>query len=149
MKLKSLSNDPQYTDAGLEEAYHIVYYIPKGYTDTTKWTSMIKQFKWNKNDENDQYIYRHPDGSIRAFESDLYLYARFVEIFTEGKTTQVDTGPLWKLRDSLLAKGDLLLSEIVGIKDTVSICKDILTKIKAIESRKIIEILKEEITQNS
>ena len=29
MKLKSLSNDPQYTDAGLEEAYHIVYYIPK------------------------------------------------------------------------------------------------------------------------
>ena len=48
MKLKSLSNDPQYTDAGLEEAYHIVYYIPKGYTDTTKWTSMIKQFKWNE-----------------------------------------------------------------------------------------------------
>ncbi len=100
-------------------------------------------------DENDHYIYRHTDGSVRAFESDLYLYARFVEIFTKGKTTQVDTGPLWKLRESLLAKGDLLLSEIVGIKDTVSICKDILIKIKAIESRKIIEILKEEITQNT
>jgi hypothetical protein len=56
MKLKSLSNDSQYTDAGLEEAYHIVYYIPKGYTDTTKWTNMIKQFKWNRNDKNDQYI---------------------------------------------------------------------------------------------
>ena len=100
-------------------------------------------------DENGQYIYRHPDGSIRAFESDLYLYARFIEIFAERQQTKVDTGSLWKLRDSLLAKGDLLLSEIVGVKDTVSICKDILTKIKAIESRKIIEILKEEITQNT
>ena len=79
-------------------------------------------------DENDQYIYRHPDGGIRAFESDLYLYARFIEIFTEGQKTKVDTGSLWKLRDSLLAKGDLLLSEIVGIKNTMSICKETLTK---------------------
>lgn len=100
-------------------------------------------------DENDHYIYRHPDGSIRAFESDLYLYARFVEIYAESKGKNINTQPLWTLRDSLLNKGNLVLSEIIGIKDILDICKNVLTSIKATESRKIIEILKEEITQNS
>lgn len=100
-------------------------------------------------DENDHYIYRHPDGSIRAFESDLYLYARFVEIYAESKGRNINTQPLWILRDSLLNKGDLVLSGIIGIKDILDICKNVLTSIKATESRKIIEILKEEITQNS
>lgn len=42
MELKYLSDNWQYTDAGLEEAYHIVYYIPSGYRDTTNWTERIK-----------------------------------------------------------------------------------------------------------
>ncbi len=100
-------------------------------------------------DENDHYIYRHPDGSIRAFESDLYLYARFIEIYVESKGGNINTQPLWTLRESLLAKGDLVLSEIIGIKDTLDICKNVLTAIKSSESRRIIEILQKEITQNS
>ena len=52
-------------------------------------------------DQDDNYIYRHTDGSIRAFESDLYLYARFAEIHGETKGYQVDTTPLWKLRESV------------------------------------------------
>ena len=98
-------------------------------------------------DENDHYIYRHTDGSIRAFESDLYLYARFVEIRSETKGYQVDTTPLWKLRESMLAKGDLCLSEILGMQSTLETCKQILTTIKATESREILNLLKQEIAK--
>ena len=98
-------------------------------------------------DENDHYIYRHTDGSIRAFESDLYLYARFVEIRSETKGYQVDTTPLWKLRESMLAKGDLCLSEILGMQETLEVCKRILTTIKSTESRDILNILRQEIAK--
>ena len=97
-------------------------------------------------DENDQYIYRHTDGTIRAFESDLYLYARFVEIHGENKGFTVDTTPLWKLRESMLAKGDLCLSEILDMQKTLEVCKHILTSIKPTESREILDILKKEIS---
>ena len=97
-------------------------------------------------DENDQYIYRHTDGTIRAFESDLYLYARFVEIHGENKGFTVDTTPLWKLRESMLAKGDLCLSEILDMQKTLEVCKHILTSIKPTESREILGILKKEIS---
>ena len=96
-------------------------------------------------DQDDNYIYRHTDGSIRAFESDLYLYARFVEIRSETKGYQVDITPLWKLRESMLAKGDLCLSEILGMQSTLEICKQILTTIKPTESRDILNILRQEI----
>ena len=98
-------------------------------------------------DENGQYIYRHTDGSIRAFESDLYLYARFAEIHGENKGFIVDTTPLWKLRESLLAKGDLCLSEILGMQSTLEICKQILATIKPTESREILNLLKQEIAK--
>ena len=98
-------------------------------------------------DENDQYIYRHVDGSIRAFESDLYLYARFAEIFADRKGILVDTAALWKLRESMLAKGDLCLSEILGMQSTLEICKRILTTIKATESREILNLLRQEIAK--
>ena len=97
-------------------------------------------------DENDHYIYRHTDGSVRAFESDLYLYARYAEIYGDRKGAIVDTTPLWKLRDSMLAKGDLCLSEILGIQSTLEICKQILTNIKATESREILGLIRQEIT---
>ena len=98
-------------------------------------------------DQDDNYIYRHTDGSIRAFESDLYLYARFVEIRSETKGYQVDTTPLWKLRESLLAKGDLCLSEIKDMQKVLEICKQILTTIKSVESREILNLLKQEIAK--
>ena len=96
-------------------------------------------------DENDHYIYRHADGSIRAFESDLYLYARFAEIHGENKGFTVNTEPLWKLRESMLAKGDLCLSEILGMQKSLEVCKRILTTIKPTESRDILNILRQEI----
>ena len=95
-------------------------------------------------DENDHYIYRHTDGSVRAFESDLYLYARYAEIYGDRKGIVVDTTPLWKLRESMLAKGDLCLSEILGMQSTLEVCKQILTNIKATESRDILNILRQE-----
>ena len=96
-------------------------------------------------DENDHYIYRHTDGSVRAFESDLYLYARYAEIYGDRKGIVVDTTPLWKLRESILAKGDLCLSEILGMQSTLEICKQILTNIKSTESREILNLLRQEI----
>ena len=98
-------------------------------------------------DQDDNYIYRHTDGSIRAFESDLYLYARFAEIHSETKGSQVDTTPLWKLRESMLAKGDLCFSEILGMQSTLEICKQILATIKPTESREILNLLKQEIAK--
>ena len=98
-------------------------------------------------DENDHYIYRHTDGSVRAFESDLYLYARYAEIFADRKGIVVDTTPLWKLRDSMLAKGDLCLSEILVIQSTLEICKQIITTIKPTESREILNLLRQEIAK--
>lgn len=44
MELKSLSYDPQYTNAGLEDAYHIVYYIPKN-QDLTDWSEKVSACK--------------------------------------------------------------------------------------------------------
>lgn len=98
-------------------------------------------------DENDHYIYRHTDGSVRAFESDLYLYARFAEIFADRKGILVDTAALWKLRESMLAKGDLCLSEILGMQETLEVCKRILTTIKSTESREILNLLRQEIAK--
>ena len=97
--------------------------------------------------ENDHYIYRHTDGSVRAFESDLYLYARYAEIYGDRKGIVVDTVPLWKLRESMLAKGDLCLSEILGMQETLEVCKRILTTIKSVESREILNLLRQEITK--
>lgn len=55
MELKCLSNThSQYSDAGLEEAYHIVYYIPSG--DVTNWTSRVKSFKWSNDKTNYEAI---------------------------------------------------------------------------------------------
>ena len=96
-------------------------------------------------DENDHYIYRHTDGSVRAFESDLYLYARYAEIYGDRKGIVVDTTSLWKLRESMLAKGDLCLSEILGMQETLEVCKRILTTIKPTESREILNLLRQEI----
>lgn len=44
MELKSLLYDPQYTNAGLEDAYHIVYYIPKN-QDLTDWSKKVSACK--------------------------------------------------------------------------------------------------------
>lgn len=50
IKLRSLSDkDAQYHDAGLEEAYHLIYYIPRGTDDHTDWSAKILKFK--KNDD--------------------------------------------------------------------------------------------------
>ena len=98
-------------------------------------------------DENDHYIYRHTDGSVRAFESDLYLYARYAEIYGDRKGIVVNTTPLWKLRESMLAKGDLCLSEILGMQETLEVCKRILTTLKSTESRDILNILRQEISK--
>lgn len=74
MELKYLSDNWQYTDAGLEEAYHIVYYIPSGYRDTTNWTERIKKFKWGSDVENDQLII---DNCVEAI-SDAHLEFDYV-----------------------------------------------------------------------
>lgn len=45
MKLKYLSDDWQYIKAGLKDAYHIVYYIPRNQslTDWSKKVSVCKK----------------------------------------------------------------------------------------------------------
>lgn len=46
MELKTLSNKHlQYKAAGLEEAYHLVYYIPQG--DTTTWTARVASLHYS------------------------------------------------------------------------------------------------------
>lgn len=55
MDLKTLSDkDWQYNAAGLEEAYHLVYYI-RNKGDVTNWTTRVSKFK-NRSDEADYQI---------------------------------------------------------------------------------------------
>ncbi len=50
MNLKSLSDIRQYKDAGLDGAYHLVYYVP-GYHDNTTWSNKILCCKRTPNKE--------------------------------------------------------------------------------------------------
>lgn len=96
-------------------------------------------------DENGHYVYHHTDKTQRSFESDLYLYARFAELYCESKGLKVDTEPLWKLRESMLAKGDLDFKEIQAMQTTLEICKKILMVVNPIESRNILSIISKEV----
>lgn len=50
MNLKSLSDIRQYKDAGLDGAYHLVYYVPKN-RDTTTWSNKVLSCKEKPNNK--------------------------------------------------------------------------------------------------
>ncbi len=81
MELKTLSNKHlQYKAAGLEEAYHLVYYIPQG--DTTTWTARVARFK-NRADEEDFQLIKSM--TIEAFVKALdYLELNTQEAISFG-----------------------------------------------------------------
>ena len=98
MKLKSLSDDWQYAEAGLEDAYHIVYYIPSGYTDSTNWTTRIKKFKWNNDNENDNLVI---DNCTKAISSAKLKFDYVIRTLGSSETTPITTAKLIPLAKSI------------------------------------------------
>ena len=90
MELKTLSNKHlQYKAAGLEEAYHLVYYIPQG--DTTTWTARVARFK-NRADEEDFQLIKSM--TIEAFINSRLTFDYVIRVLGHNETVPLKSAKI-------------------------------------------------------
>lgn len=96
MKLRYLSNtDSQYHEAGLNEAYHIVYYIPRD--DVTNWTNRVLNFKNKTNIADYKAI---TDLCVEAMKQEQLNFDYVIRVMGHNETTPLMNA---KIREFVLA----------------------------------------------
>lgn len=113
MDLKTLSDiDGQYNAAGLEEAYHLVYYIPKG--DVTTWSTRVLRFKNRANEDDYQLI---KNITIEAFVNSSLSFDYVIRVLGHNEIAALKGA---KIRDYVVdiasAIGAKYLSQLLNKK---------------------------------
>lgn len=111
MELKTLSNKHlQYKAAGLEEAYHLVYYIPQG--DTTTWTARVARFK-NRADEEDFQLIKSM--TIEAFVNSRLTFDYVIRVLGHNETVPLKSAKIREyVYDIASAIGAKYLSQLLN-----------------------------------
>jgi len=109
MKLRYLSDDRQYASAGLENAYHLVYYIPKD-QDLTDWSKKVSACK----KEVDQDII---DECVSALNTEGLHFDYVIRMMGHKETKPLKNVPIRSLAVAIAkATGAIYLPQLLHKK---------------------------------
>ncbi|MCM0347364.1 phosphoribosyltransferase [Bacteroides fragilis] len=91
MKLKTLSDkDWQYNAAGLEEAYHLVFYL-RNKDDVTGWTTRVSDFKHKSNEADYQLI---KEMTVDAFSNSGLKFDYVIRVLGHDEKVAQSSAPI-------------------------------------------------------
>lgn len=88
-------------------------------------------------DDNGVYVYFDPMGRRYSFESGLFVYICYVEIYCEQSKQVMDVAPLQALLDQIKAKDGFDEEVIMAAKESIRLCKELVSKVSGPDSRAI------------